>query len=203
MGEEKQNAQAKLAEQLEDQLKTKEGEAGTTWKLLRVRRLIGELRSARDQIESTDPRLVEAKKLSADILTWRPRWGEAISTVGFLKSIEANTKRRNDPVAVTLREEAIEEIRRGISAGDRQQQTRYLLVELLGQLQREDEAERELELATYDADPSFDEYSTLRINLANRKGDFDRGLALAKAEAEQSPDDYRTREVLARTSIDC
>ena len=55
---------------------------------------------------------MEAKKLSADILTWRPRWGEAISTLGFLKSIEANTKRRNDPVAVTLREKAIEEIRR-------------------------------------------------------------------------------------------
>jgi|GEM_PF-2505283 len=201
LGKEKENPQQKLAAILEDKLRVKEGESGTTWKLLRVRRLIDELRAARDQIESTDPRFVEAKKLNADILSWRPRWGEAISLSGYLKAIEANTKRRNDPTAVTLREDAVEDLRRGVAAGDRQRQTRYLIVELLGQLRREDEAERELELATYDADPNIDEYSTLRINLANRQGDFDRGLALARAEAEQAPEDYRTHEVLARTAF--
>ena len=201
LGGEKENPQQKLAVILEGKLKEKEGDSGTIWKLLRVRRLIGELRSARDQIESTDPRLMEAKKLSEDLLSWRPRWGEAISLGGFLKAIEANTKRRNDPTAVTLREQAIEELRRGVSAGDQYRQTRYLIVELLGQLRREDEAERELELATYDSDPNIDEYSTLRINLANRQGDFDRGLALAKATAENSPDDYRSHEVLARTAF--
>ena len=201
LGSEKENPQRKLAIALEGKLQKKEGDSGTNWKLLRVRRLIGEIRAARNQIESTDPRFIEAKKLSADLLTWRPRWGEAISLGGYLKTIEADTKRRNDPTAITLREQAVEELRRGVAAGDRQRQTRYLIVELLGQLRREDEAEQELELATYDSDPNIDQYSTLRINLANRQGDFDRGLEMAKMEAERSPDDYRTHEVLARTAF--
>ncbi|MDB4678776.1 hypothetical protein OAE79_00430, partial [Rhodopirellula sp.] len=100
-----------------------------------------------------------------------------------------------------MREDAVEDLRRGIEAGDRQNSTRYLIVELLGQLQREDEAERELELATYAVDPNFDQYSTMRINLANRRGDFDRGLAMAQAKVDQNPSDYRTHEVLARTAF--
>ncbi|MDB4678775.1 hypothetical protein OAE79_00425 [Rhodopirellula sp.] len=57
-----ENPRRVLAENWEKKTRDLEGEKGTTWRMLKIRRLIGELRSARDRIESTDIRLREAKK---------------------------------------------------------------------------------------------------------------------------------------------
>ncbi len=192
-----------LVSSWENKLKEREGESGTHWKLLRANRLIAELRVGPNQEKLTDLR-----QLTEEILSVRPNWGEAISLQGWILALEADARLR-DPKSLlssraqaeSLRHKAVDQLRRGISAGDRQIRTRMLLFQLLVSLGETPEAERELELAISSTNAELDPGSTTRISLANRQGQFDRSLEMARKEIEQRPDDFRSHLMLASTAI--
>ncbi len=168
----------------EEQLRAKEGDQGTYWRFLKVARIIDNLLLDSNEIERTDPRLKEARSVLRELLSWRPRWGEAISLEGWLLAIEGRS------------EEAIEQLRRGIAAGDRRLQTRQGLVEQLIRLHREAEAEEEIRLMSFATDAEVDKYATTRIQLAQRQGDYERGIAVAKTAVQERPNDFLSHVVL-------
>ncbi|WP_372719812.1 hypothetical protein [Novipirellula sp.] len=172
----------------EEQLRKQEGETGSYWRFLRITRLIDQLRSDPNEIDRDDRRLNEARTLLREILSWRPRWGEAISLEGWLLAIENRS------------EQAVERLRRGIEAGDRRLQTRQLLFEQLIRLNREAEAEEELRLTSFATEADVDKYATTKIQLAQRQGDFNRSLAVAEAAVAERPDDYLSHLVLCMTA---
>jgi len=167
----------------EEELRKLEGSAGTYWRYLKVRRLMDQLQSDPNEIETSDRRLKEARSILREILALRPTWGEAVAMEGWLSAIERRHER------------AVEQLRRGIAAGDRRPQTRQRLFEQLIALNRQTEAEEELRLSSFVTNGDIDKYGTARIELAQRQGDFDRSLAVAKASIDQRPGDYLSHVV--------
>ena len=185
----KQLSPLELSLRLEDQLRKREGSQGSYWRFLKVSRLIDELRSDSNSIQRSDPRLKTAQKLVRDILALRPNWGEAISLEGWLSAIEGKP------------EKAIEELRRGIAAGDSRLQTRQRLWEQLISLDRNVEAEEEIRRASIATNLDVDKYATTRIQLAQRQGNYERSLEIAKSECVENPDDFLGYVMLCHTAI--
>lgn len=185
----------------EDELREAEGVEGHYWKFLKINRLFDELEDSQSWLASEDPRLIEARKLVRELIADRPRWGEAISLQGVLMVLEAEKVAGHSVAAVAqLRENAVDQLRRGLAAGDRQMKTRFLLFNQLRLLGRESEAEKELELAEYASDAELDRYSAFKIDLAAQQGEFERSLRLAQQEADRNPDDFLSHVVLCRTA---
>lgn len=178
----------KLSLQWEEQLREQEGETGAYWRFLYATRLIDQLRKDSKSIAMDDSRLKEARTLVSEILTSRPRWGDAISLDGSLSVIEGRA------------EQAIEQLRRGIAAGDRRLQTRHQLIELLILLDRDAEAEEEIRSASFSINANVDKYATTQIQLAQRQGEFVRSLKVAEEAVEQRPDDFLSHVVLCITA---
>ncbi|TWT54683.1 Photosystem I assembly protein Ycf3 [Rubripirellula amarantea] len=179
---------SELASQWQQTLRTEEGETGSYWKFLRVSELIVELRSSKGPIEPTDPRLVEARSLVRELVSLRPRWGEAISLEGWIASIEGNAK------------QAISKLRRGIAAGDRRLMTRQCLIEQLCRVGLDADAERELHLASMSTDIPLDQYATTKIQLAQRQGEFERSVDVAQDAIDQRPTDFICHVVMCKAA---
>jgi Flp pilus assembly protein TadD len=77
-------------------------------------------------------------------------------------------------------------------------QTRQFLWEQLIRLNRDAEAEEDIKSVTEIA--NVDEYSIMRIELAQRQGDFGRSVAMAAQTVEQRPNDFVSHLVLAKAA---
>ncbi|WP_197231905.1 tetratricopeptide repeat protein [Novipirellula artificiosorum] len=178
-----------LSRQWQVELRAKEGESGTSWRSLAITALIDEMRRSRSKIERSDPRLRQARTLLAELLALRPKWGEAIALDGWLLAIEGKPQ------------QAVDQLRRGIEAGDRRMQTRLRLWEQLVLLGRENEVENEIEIAASATGKPLDQYGTARIRLAQRQGEFDRSVEVARQAVKERPSDYVSQLVLARAAV--
>ncbi len=182
---------AQLSQQWEKRLRELEGDQGSYWRYLKVKRIISQLQS---EERSETSQLREAKELVRDILVQRPRWGAAISLQGWLSAIEGESER------------AVELLRRGIAAGDQDLQTRQKLWEQLIRLDREDEAEKEMRRASLASQSAtFDNSASLRIGLASidlalRRGHYMRGLKVAEKSVSERPNDVLGHVVLCRAA---
>ncbi len=181
------------AEQLdihwEGELRKLEGDQSTFAAWLQATRIINEMQQDPNGVERGDPRIAEVRRLARQILSVRPRWGEAISLEGWLLGLE---KRH---------EQAITQLRRGIAAGDKRVQTQMQLLQQLLAAGRDDEAEQQMRLTSFSTDMPVDQYGETRIALAAKRGDLDRALDIARSGIEERPDDYLAFLVLARTAI--
>lgn len=185
-------------EELDQQLEDAEGESGTYKPYLTASRLIDEMLAQSDVVEKDDQRFGQAKTHVREILTLRPRWGNAISLEGMLSVIQASTEEKNTRQKSLQR--AVQQLRRGIAAGDRRMQTRQLLMRQLMNLGDFAGAEEIIQLISFESDSEFDKYGVARIDLLQRQGDFDSALGAATEAAKQRPDDYLSHVVLARTA---
>ncbi|XZE54258.1 hypothetical protein SH139x_000214 [Planctomycetaceae bacterium SH139] len=179
---------AELSAEWETQLKQREGESGSHWRFLKITRLIAQLRSENTSIKRDAPKLVEARQTLKELLTLRPRWGEAISLEGQLLAIEGQPER------------AVEFLRKGIAAGDRQMRTRAQLWQQLVLLGREAEVDDDIRATAAAAGQPLEQYASTRIQLAVRQGDYHWSVEVARQAAEQRPDDAAAQIVFARTA---
>ncbi len=178
-----------MARYWEDEIRDKEGKDGSYWRFLNATRIIDEMKNDPNVIEHDDPRLEECKKLVREVLTQRPNWGEAISLNGWVSGIEGK------------HEQAVEQLQRGIAAGDRRLQTRFELWRHLNALKRYDEADKAIKLAAFATDTSLDKFAGVRVQLAQSQGDFSRSLKLAEAAVQEKPDDFMRHVLLCNTAV--
>ncbi len=183
----------------EDKLRDREGDQGSYWQYLKAARIIGQLQTDSGSLRDNDPRLAQARKLLRNVLSWRPRWGEAVSMGGYLSAIESQlAKDRAQQQSQSAR--AVEQLRRGIDAGDRRLLTKQQLWNQLILLNRFAEAEEVIRRASLSSESAIDKYGTAQIQLAQRRGEFQHGLDVAEAGIQQRPDDFRSYVVMCVTA---
>ncbi|WP_148080471.1 tetratricopeptide repeat protein [Roseimaritima ulvae] len=179
---------SELSLRWEQQLKQREGDSGAYWRYLKATRLINRLYGESKTFADDDPAIEQARILVRDILSLRPRWGEAISLEGWLSALKGQP------------EKAVQQLRRGIAAGDARLQTRQRLMEQLYLLERYAEVEQEISAAAMSTEVAIDKYAATRIGLMQLQGDYDRSLAVAESAVEQRPEDFVSHLVLAITA---
>lgn len=184
----KKLSQIELADRWRTRLADREGDSPTYSLFLDASEIIEELASDPNIIERNDPRLIELSDLSRTILKSRPTWGPGISVRGWMHSLTGNHN------------EAVEQFRRAMAAGDRRLQTRYRLWEDLKKAGRFDEADAEIRKASYSTETSLDQYAGLRIQLAQQKGDFKSSIKVATAAVEADPDDFLKHVLLCNSA---
>ncbi|TWT81171.1 Tetratricopeptide repeat protein [Planctomycetes bacterium CA13] len=182
------NDPSSLSLHWERELEKIEGRSGSFWRFLAITRLIDQLRSDRNEIQRNDARLREARTQLRELMTIRPRWGEAISLEGWLLAIEGKP------------EQAVDQLRRGIAAGDTRMQTRVRLWEQLVALGRLDEADVEIQQTALASGQPSAQFEVTRIQLAQQQGDFGRSVEMARQAAVERPDDALAQLVLARVA---
>lgn len=155
---------------------------------LKASDLIDELRRDPNQIERNDPRLRPARRLVERIVNTRPTWGEAISLKGWLAALTGN------------QDEAIRQLQRGIAAGDRRMQTRFQLWEQLKRAGRYEEAAREIRLTSFATETDLSQFAGLRIELAQKAGDYKQSLKVAEDVIADRPNDFMPQVLLANTA---
>lgn len=156
---------------------------------LEATKLIALLMKDPNGVDSLDPRVVEARILINQILKQRPRWGRAISLEGWILAAE----KRHD--------EAVEQLRRGILAGDSSGRTRILLLEQLLAAGRAEEAQVEMDALPEAFVAAVDPYSAGRINISGIAGDFDNAIKIARKGVSERPKDYLSHLVLAQALL--
>lgn len=171
------------------ELKIREGENGPYGRMIKARRLIQDLYQNRENLEPDDARLDEARRLARLLTAQRPRWGEVISLGGWISAIEGDG------------ESCVEQMRRGIAAGDARPRSRSLLIQQLVALGRMEEAERELLHANGAGQQAVDQYSTAMIELALKSGDINKSLELARDGVSANAEDPIAHLVLATTAV--
>ena len=176
-----------LSSMWESSLRKAEGENGTYWRFSRASTLVYQIYSNPDDSTENAARLKEVENLHKQISSRRPLWGPGIALGGWISAI------KND------HEEAVTQLRRGITAGDRRIQSRMLLVEQLNQLGRFEEAEQELQLAGRSLGAAPETMPQIAVDLAQRQGDFRRSVAMARMLVDQRPDDAAIRQLLAQS----
>ncbi len=177
-----------LSVKWEEQLVELEGDEGTYGLFLRATRLLEQLQNDSERVSRDDQRLRTVDTLVRQILSRRPRWGDAISLTGWISVLEGRP------------EQAVNQFRQGIASGDGRFQTRQQLFEQLVRLNREAEAEIELRETSLATDMEVDKYATTRIQLAQRQGDYERSLAVAQAAVKKRPQDSLGQVVLCLTA---
>ncbi|MGB0597083.1 MAG: hypothetical protein ACPGLY_10350 [Rubripirellula sp.] len=176
-----------LSKYWEDQIRTKTGDDAAYAKWLEATALIDLLLQDRNELDPFDPRSRKARLLINQILKQRPRWGLAVSLEGWILAAE----KRHD--------EAVDQLRVGISAGDKSQKTRMLLLRQLIAAGREEEAEVEMAALPQASLESLDPFGAMRIRVSGGVGDFDKMIEIARAGVSERPDDVLTQVVLARS----
>ncbi len=166
-----------------------EGDQGTYSKFLSVTQLIREMANEPRVIEKNDERLQKCKQEIRRLLTQRPNWGEAISLEGWIAGIERDYRT------------GVEHLRRGIAAGDRRLNTRYELVRQLYELGRFDEADEAIRLLAFTRDSPIDDFAQVRVEMMQKKGDFDASISVARNAADNAPNDPFPQILLGNTYL--
>jgi tetratricopeptide (TPR) repeat protein len=173
--------------QWENELRSKEGESGTWWRLALATRLLAEF--DRQNPNEADRGLVDqAQSLQTQIRSARPRWGLGHSLEGQIAARRGESQR------------AIDSLRRGMAGGDRRVSTVLLLVSQLNQANRVAEAEAELSRVEQ-LTSSNSTVTALAVAIAEKKGDLRQGLDLARASAESSPRDISAWLLLGQAAM--
>ncbi len=171
-----------------ERLRMLEGENGTFWRLARATSAIT---TAQDSDATSNQKLEllsEAADLYDEIDDRRPRWALNSTLGGWIEALRGNAAG-----AITL-------LRRGITTGDTRTSTLLLLVSQLNAANRISEAE--MELNRLDQLVTAHSVSTaLAINIAKRKGDYERSMALARKSAGENPRGTDAWLLLAQTAM--
>ncbi|TWT56247.1 tetratricopeptide repeat protein [Allorhodopirellula solitaria] len=168
-------------------LKEREGDSGTFWRYLKASELLGELQESSQPMESDNPKLVEARRLTNAIVSLRPRWGDAIALQGRISALAGDA------------DTAVSQLQRAIASGSNGLQTRQALWQQLIALGRTAEAEQEIRNAELSVTGQSDRFSATRISLALRQGDYSKSMQVAKEAAASRPDDVNAQLVVAAT----
>ncbi len=148
------------AAQLIDEVRKREGEQGTTWRLGRAVLLFDRARRGEQQD------LDEVRQLAEELIERRPKWSGGYALKGEIAELAGS----ND--------EAIGHYRRAIELGTARPLLVRRLVRLLQNSGRLEEIDR-LAQSLRDQGAVLEEISVVKALDAIRTGDFERGLALA------------------------
>jgi exosortase len=170
------------AEDVEARLKKIEGNEGTLWRELQVRRLLAQV------TEADDPRLREAERLTREIAALRPGWQRRWVLQGLL------ARRESQP------DEAIAAYQQAIRLGNRSIGLSEELIDLLNEQHRFTEADREFERVRQ-AVARSSRLSTAAIPIYVRRGESEEALRLAEDWVRRQPDDAASYVRLGRTLL--
>lgn len=161
---------------------------GTFWRMIAVEEKLDELRSRSADLSRKDDDVMEVRDWLDTILSQRPRWGHAISMKGYLSAILRN------------HEEAIEQLRAGIDAGDQSLRTRQLLLEQLIAAKRDGEADEEMKRMAMSVDFVVDPYAKQDIRSAFNRGELMAAVDAARQSTESNPTDPTSLIVFSRVA---
>jgi len=154
----------------EDRLRQMEGPEGTSWRLVRALRLVGESR------RPGDAPLQEAIRLQAEIQRRRPAWAAAYRLQGLI------AERQQDP------QQALEAYEAAAGLGRRDAATYERLATLLCQAGQFAKAHEYL-ACLQDQIAASDSLSSLAISVAAGLKDLDRAQTLARQAVDRRPTD--------------
>jgi exosortase len=172
----------KALEDIENRLKKIEGDDGTLWRELRVRRLISQI------VETDDPLLPDAERLTREIASVRPNWQRRWVLQGML------ARRQNQP------DEAIAAYQQAIRLGNRSIGLAEELIDLLNEQHRFTEADGEFERVRQ-AVARSSRLSSAAIPIYVRRGESDEALRLAEDWVRRQPADASNYVRLGRTLL--
>ncbi len=172
----------KSLEDVEARLKKLEGDDGTLWRELHVRRLVSQI------AESDDPRFREAERLTREIAALRPSWQRRWVLQGIL------ARRQNQP------DEAIAAYQQAIRLGNRSIGLSEELIDLLNEQHRFTEADREFERVRQ-AVARSSRLSSAAIPIYVRRGESEEALRLAEDWVRRQPEDASSYVRLGRTVL--
>lgn len=171
-----------------EKLRQLEGDNGTFWRLAEATRAITKAQNSDTKSSQKLELLSEAADLYGEIDERRPRWAYNSTLGGWIEALRGNASG-----AITL-------LRRGITTGDTRTSTLLLLVSQLNAADRISEAEIELnrldQLVT-----ATTASAALAINIAERKGDYERSMNLARKSAGENPRGSDAWLLLAQTAM--
>ena len=158
------------AKRWEDELRNIEGVDGSLWRYYKARRLLAEAGGV------YDPKLTEAEKLQAEILTLRPSW----SSAHILNALILQRRGKY--------EQAVEAYQAAIRLGERKLAVFESLVMLLYKLERFREAEKYL-VQLQDQVPASSILTSLELADATRQGKWTQAIELARQGVARRPQD--------------
>jgi predicted Zn-dependent protease len=172
----------KALEDVEARLKRVEGDDGSLWRELHVRRLLAQI------VETDDARFREAERMTREIAALRPNWQRRWVLQGLL------ARRMNQP------DEAIAAYQQAIRLGNRSINLSEELIDLLNEQHRFTEADREFDrVRTAVAHSS--RLSSAAIPIYVRRGESDEALRLAEDWVRRQPGDASSYVRLGRTLL--
>jgi exosortase len=169
-------------EEVEGRLQKIEGEDGTLWRELHIRRLLSQI------VDTDDPSFREAERLTREIAAMRPNWQRRWVLQGLL------ARRQNQA------DEAIAAYQQAIRLGNRSIGLSEELIDLLNEQRRFTEADREFERVRQVVARSS-RLSTAAIPIYVRRGESDEALRLAEDWVRRQPDDASCFVRLGRTLL--
>jgi exosortase len=172
----------KALEDVENRLKKAEGDDGTLWRELHVRRLLAQT------VETDDPSFREAERTTHEIAALRPNWQRRWVLQGIL------SRRMNQP------DEAIAAYQQAIRLGNRSIGLSEELIDLLNEQHRFTEADREFERVRQ-AVARSSRLSSAAIPIYVRRGESDEALRLAEDWVRRQPGDASNYIRLGRTLL--
>ncbi len=171
-----------------ERLRRLEGDDGTFWRLAEAIRAITKAQDSDTKSNQKLELLNEAADLYDEIDVRRPRWAYNSTLGGWIEALRGNAA-----AAITY-------LRRAIMTGDKRTSTLLLLVSQLNAANRISEAEQELN--RLDQAVTENSVSTsLAINIAKRKGDYERSMTLARKSASEDPRGTEAWLLLAQTAM--
>jgi exosortase len=172
----------KALEDVEARQKRVEGDDGSLWRELHVRRLLAQI------VETDDAGFREAERMTREIAALRPNWQRRWVLQGLL------ARRMNQP------DEAIAAYQQAIRLGNRSINLSEELIDLLNEQHRFTEADREFDrVRTAVAHSS--RLSSAAIPIYVRRGESDEALRLAEDWVRRQPDDAASYVRLGRTLL--
>jgi exosortase len=172
----------KALEDIEARLKKLEGDDGTLWRELHVRRLLSQI------VETDDPRFREADRLAREIGALRPNWPRRWILQGLVA-------RRQNQI-----DEAIAAYQQAIRLGNRSIGLSEELIDLLNEQHRFTESDREFERVRQ-AVARSSRLSSAAIPIYVRRGESEEALRLAEDWVRRQPDDASSYVRLGRTIL--
>jgi exosortase len=172
----------KSLEDVEARLKKLEGDDGTLWRELHVRRIVSQT------AETDDPRFHEAERVTREIAALRPNWQRRWVLQGIL------ARRQNQP------DEAIAAYQQAIRLGNRSIGLSEELIDLLNEQHRFTEADREFQRVRQ-AVARSSRLSSAAIPIYVRRGESEEALRLAEDWVRRQPEDASSYVRLGRTVL--
>ena len=154
----------------ENELQKIEGMDGSLWRYCKARRLLSEVSGV------NDPKLAEAEKLQAEILTLRPAWSSAY----ILNALILQRRGKS--------EQAAEAYQAAIKLGEHRLAVFESLVALLYKLERFSEAEKYL-AQLQDQVPASSVLTSLELADASRHGKWTQAIEIARQGVASRPTD--------------